>query len=109
MVAADFIPDDLQERTVRDMIGRACADALYEIRHKPDVETVRALMRENERKMRADKEFNVLNVMRLALTNKMYMVYMNTLNVDTGVHLYRDDYESNSDEYDTDGGGYVGY
>lgn len=105
MVAADIIPDDVTKKTVRDMIAIVCADALYEIRHNLDAETVRALIWENDCKMRADEQMSDLNIIRLALTNKMYMEYMSRLNVDADVHLYRDDYESDSDEdeYESDG------
>lgn len=72
------------EKTVRDMIGRVCTDALYEIRHKPDVETVQSLIRENESMIRTDEEMIDLAVMRLALTNRMYMEYLSSMNTDKG-------------------------
>lgn len=84
MIAADIIPDDVAEKTVRDMIGRACTDVLYEIRNKPDVETVQSLIRENESMIHTDEEMIDLAVMRLALTNRMYMEYLSSMNTDKG-------------------------
>lgn len=84
MIAADIIPDDVAEKTVRDMIGRVCTDVLYEIRNKPDVETVQSLIRENESMIRTDEEMIDLAVMRLALTNRMYMEYLSSMNTDKG-------------------------